>query len=158
MHIFLAGIMQGSHRGLELHDQGYRGRLVELLEAHLPAAKVYDPLAGHGESLEYHDDRARQVFYGHLEMCRDTDLLLAFVPEASMGTAMEMWEAWRSGRTVIAISPLTHNWAVKFCSHAVYGDIESLEHDLVTGVLAERIAQFANSVQGATAGSSSRAQ
>ena len=31
MRVFLAGIMQGSHVEADMHPQGYRGRLRELL-------------------------------------------------------------------------------------------------------------------------------
>ena len=35
-----------------------------------------------------------------------------------MGTAIEMWEAYQHGAAVVTISPMRHNWAVKFLSHA----------------------------------------
>jgi len=141
MRIFLAGIMQGSHQGEVLHDQDYRCRLRALLTKHLPHAEVYDPLADHKDSINYDDDRGRRVFLDHNRMCGETDLLLAFVPEASMGTAIEMWEAYRHGRVVITIGPLKHNWAVKFLSHELYPDVETFERALVSGSLARRIEQ-----------------
>jgi hypothetical protein len=65
---------------------------------------------------------------------------VAFVPEASMGTAIEMWEAYEHGRgAVIAISPLVHNWAIRFCSHAVYADFDEFEAALASGDLRRRI-------------------
>src|SRR5262245_45205389 len=120
MRIFLAGIMQGSHAGVEMHSQSYRGHLRQLIEQHMPQAEIYDPLADHRMSLDYDFDQGRAVFLRQNHMCRDVDVVIAFVPEASMGTAIEMWEAWRHGRIVIAISPLAHNWTVKFCSHLLY--------------------------------------
>jgi len=66
--------------------------------------------------------------------------VLAFVPEASMGTAIEMWEAHQHGAAVIAISPLRHNWAVKFLSHAIYADVESFEAALADDRVAKQIA------------------
>ena len=44
-----------------------------------------------------------------------------------MGTAIEMWEAHQHGAAVITISPLKHNWAVKFLSHALYADEAQFE-------------------------------
>ena len=42
--------------------------------------------------------------------------------------AIEMWEAHEHGRgVVLAISPLVHNWAIKYCSHAVYRDLDEFE-------------------------------
>jgi hypothetical protein len=139
VRIFLAGIMQGSHLGAVMHYQGYRAHLRELLQQHLPAVDVYDPLADHQLSLDYTDDQARTVFLNHNRMCSEVDVLIAFVPEASMGTAIEMWEAWRANRVVVAISPLSLNWTIKYCSHLVYADLESFQADLASGDLARRI-------------------
>ncbi|MBN2023960.1 MAG: hypothetical protein JW809_14345 [Pirellulales bacterium] len=138
MRIFLAGIMQGS-LAQSLHCQHYRRHLKELLEKHLPAAEVYDPREQHAESLGYDDPTGRAVFFHHNAMCREVDVLVAFVPEASMGTAIEMWEAHQHGAAVVTISPLARNWAVRFLSHALYPDVASFEADLVSGRLAERI-------------------
>jgi hypothetical protein len=133
MRFFLAGIMQGSHLGAVLHNQDYRGRIKALLAEHFPGADIYDPLADHKNSLDYNDEQGKRVFFHHNELCGQVDVVLAFVPEASMGTAVEMWEAYRNGRTVVTVSPLKHNWAVRFLSHAVYKDIEELEAALVSG-------------------------
>ena len=139
MRIFLAGIMQGSHLGAVLHNQDYRQRLKTLLPQHLPQAEIYDPLADHSSSLDYDADQGRSVFMHHNQMCSEIDVLIAFVPEASMGTAIEMWEAHRHGRVVFSISPLEHNWAIRFLSHEIYPDLESFEQALVSGKVAEII-------------------
>lgn len=140
MRIFLAGIMQGSHLGALMHNQDYRGHLKELLVEHLPQADVYDPLADHTSSLDYDADQGRSVFMHHNQMCCEVDVLIAFVPQASMGTAIEMWEAHRHGRVVLTISPLDLNWAVKFLSHKIYPDLEAFERALVAGEVGELIA------------------
>lgn len=146
MRFFLAGIMQGSHLGAVIHHQGYRERLRASLAAHFPDAEVYDPLADHRESIEYDQATGRQVFYGHNRMCREVDVIVAFVPEASMGTAIEMWEAYEHGRgAVLAISPLAHNWAIRFCSHAVYEDLEAFEAALAAGDVQRRIEEVLRS-------------
>jgi hypothetical protein len=139
MRIFLAGIMQGSHVTAALHEQDYRQRLYDLLVSHLPGATVYDPLADHRGSLDYDADRGRQVFLHHIQLCREVDVVLAFVPEASMGTAIEMWEAYHNGRVVIAVSPMKHNWAVKFLSHQLYADLDEFEQALASGQVAREI-------------------
>lgn len=139
MRFFLAGIMQGSHLAATIHPQGYRGHLRELIERHVPGAEVYDPLADHEDSLAYGDDQGRRVFFHHCEMCREVDVVLAFVPEASMGTAIEMWEARRAGRLVVVVSPMVHNWVVRFVGHVVYRDVEELEAALESGDFARKI-------------------
>jgi hypothetical protein len=139
MRIFLAGIMQGSHLGTAMHNQDYRGRIIGLLREHLPDAEVYDPLADHANSLAYDDETGRRVFLHHNQLCREVDVLLAFVPEASMGTAIEMWQAYQCGRTVVTISPLAHNWAVRYLSHVLYADLVQFEEELVSGRLQEKL-------------------
>jgi nucleoside 2-deoxyribosyltransferase len=141
MRLFLAGIMQGSHLGSVLHNQSYRERLKKLLAEYLAGAEIYDPLADHQNSLGYDDAKGREVFMHHNAMCRAVDAVIAFVPEASMGTAIEMWEAFQCGRAVITISPLGHNWAVRFLSHAVYRDEEAFEAALAQGEVARVIAE-----------------
>ena len=144
MRIFLAGIMQGSHVAAVLHAQDYRGRLKLLLAECLPGVEVYDPLSDHKNSLGYQDGRGREVFFRHNLMCREIDALVAFVPEASMGTAIEMWEAHQHGAAVIAISPLARNWAVRFLSHARYDDLPAFEAALRGGEVAECIRRVRN--------------
>ena len=142
MRIFLAGIMQGSHLGTAMHNQDYRARIKQLLEKHLPEAQVYDPLADHTSSIDYDDELGRRVFLHHNQLCGDVDLVLAFVPEASMGTAIEMWQAHCHGRLVVTISPLKHNWAVKFLSNVLYADIVEFEEALTSGRLAQKLEEL----------------
>ena len=139
MRFFLSGIMQGSHTEALVHNQDYRGRIKRLLQTQFPEAEIYDPRAEHADSINYDEATGRRVFFRHNEMCRQIDVLLAFLPEASMGTAIEMWEAYRHGAAVITISPLRHNWAVKFLSHAIYADVEEFEAAVNSGQLARQI-------------------
>lgn len=139
MRFFLAGIMQGSFVEPLVHNQDYRQRIKRLIHAHFPTAEVYDPRADHADSIEYDDATGRGVFFHHNKLCREIDVLLAFVPEASMGTAIEMWEAYQHGAAVITIGPLTHNWTVKFLSHALYADVAEFEAALQSGRVASQI-------------------
>ena len=142
MRFFLAGIMQGSLTEPTLHAQDYRGHLKQLIEAHFPEANVYDPLANHADSIAYDDTTGRDVFFSHNRMCREVDVLIAFVPEASMGTAIEMWEAYQHGAAVFAISPMVHNWAVKFLSHEIYKDLQACERAVADGSMRQRITEL----------------
>ena len=135
MRIFLAGIMQGSHVAALVHDQTYRNTFRDLVQEHWPQAEVYDPFANHSTSVGYDMRRAREVFTKHVGMCREFDLVIAFVPEASMGTAIEMWEAHTHGRVVVAVTPLVHNWVVQLASDAVYRDVDEFAHALQTGAI-----------------------
>lgn len=142
MQIFIAGIMQGSHREAVLHEQDYRTRLKNLLKQYLPDARIYDPLSDNEQSLDYDDQKGREVFLRHNRMCRTVDLVVAYVPEASMGTAIEMWEAHEHGQgAVVTISPLHHNWAIRFCSDLVYHSWESFEIALASGDLLAKVTE-----------------
>ncbi len=139
MRFFIAGIMQGSHTAKAVHEQDYRRQVSELLATHFPDADVYDPRAKHHNSLEYADLTGSEVFFRHNAMCREVDALVAVLPAASMGTAVEMWEAYRSGAAVISISPMEHNWVIRFLSHAVYPSLETFTHALANGEVARHI-------------------
>lgn len=139
MRFFLAGIMQGSHTEALVHNQDYRGRIARLLRSRFPEADVYDPGAEHADSINYDEATGREVFFRHNRMCREVDVLLAFLPEASMGTAIEMWEAYQHGAAVISIGPMKHNWAVKFLSHAMYADVAEFEAAVSSGRVARQI-------------------
>jgi hypothetical protein len=141
MRFFLAGIMQGSHVEAKLHQQEYRREITRLIREHFPGADVYDPQAEHAESLGYDEAVGRSVFMRHNLMCRDIDVLVAFVPAASMGTAIEMWEAHQHGAAVLTISPLRLNWAVQFLSHAIYDDLAAFEAAVRSGDAARSIAK-----------------
>jgi hypothetical protein len=139
--VFIAGIMQGSHLAADMHGQDYRLGISRVLLEHLPEAEVYDPRADHSGSLSYDDDFGREVFFRHNRMCAEVDLLVAFAPEASMGTAIEMWEAYRAGARVVTISPLVHNWAVKFLSHRLYADLAEFARAAAAGELRALLAE-----------------
>lgn len=135
MKIFLAGIMQGSLPDAEMHGQDYRSILRRSLQGCFPEADIYDPLEGHQESLEYDERRGRKVFVQHNELCREVDLVVAYLPQASMGTAIEMWEAHRAGRLVFAITPLAHNWAIRFTSDRIWASLAEFLEDAQSGKL-----------------------
>jgi hypothetical protein len=137
MRFFIAGIMQGSRQ--VNHDQDYRQRFAQLLTEHFPAAEIYDPLVEQQRSPECAGLTGRENFFRHNRMCREIDVLLAFLPEASMGTAIEMWEAHQHGAAVVTISPLKHNWAVKYLSHALYADEAGFVAAVCSGEVAARI-------------------
>ena len=122
--IFLAGIIQGSLVESAIHNQDYRSRIKRLLAESLPDAQVYCPVTAHPNSLAYDDARGRQVFLHHVELARNSDMVVAYLPSASMGTAVELWEAHRNGTAVVSITPLTVNWVIRFLSDLVVADLE----------------------------------
>ena len=133
LRFFIAGVMQGSSGGDDVVDQCYRTTIREVLGRVFPEADIYDPWAGHEESISYSDEKGKRVFLEHNAMCGQVDVLIAFLPEASMGTAIEMWEAYRNGKKVISISPMRHNWAIKFISDHRYDSLEDFVREVQDG-------------------------
>ena len=133
---FLAGVMQGSHTGKDLHPQEYRERIKALIGRKAPGARVFDPLDEHSGSVEYSDQKGLAVFQHHLDLAEKCGVLLCYLPVASMGTAIEMYECHRKGIAVITISPMATNWIVRFFSHRVFPDLDSFEEWLSPSSLA----------------------
>lgn len=131
---FIAGIMQGSQPD-GIHGQDYRDRLRQILGDAFPGAEVFCPFENHPQSVSYGDERGRNVFTDLVERAGHADVVVAYLPEASMGTAVEMWEAFQKGRLVIAISPLHRNWVVKFLTHRICADLAEFEEFVVSGEL-----------------------
>lgn len=124
--VFICGIIQGSHKGLDVHGQDYRTRIRQMVEKYMPSAEVYCPVSLHPESPGYGDRKAFSVFEESVEAARESDLLIAYLPEASMGSAIEMWEAKRAGVRIISITPLRENWVVRYASDLMLDSIEDL--------------------------------
>ena len=140
MRVFIAGIMQGSRTAKSLHSQDYRTELTEFLREKMPELSVYDPFAKNHDSINYGNEKGKDTFLRHNKMCgTEIDLLIAYVPEASMGTAIEMWEAWKNGAVIISISEMTSNWVVKYLSEAVYPDMDTFKQAVESGELAKII-------------------
>jgi nucleoside 2-deoxyribosyltransferase len=124
LRIFLSGIIQGSHAGSQLHDQSYREALKRLLHDRLPESEVVCPVELHPNGITYNLDEARAAFFSLVEEAAAADLVVAYLPEASMGTAIEMWQAYHLGRPVLTITPLRHNWVVNLLSRRVFASLE----------------------------------
>lgn len=125
--IFIAGIIQGSKKGKVLHNQDYRKRLKQILSRYFPKAQIIDPVAVHPESVYYTYQTGKKVFHNSIKEALASDLVIAYLPEASMGTAIEMWECHIKKVPVWAISPLKENWVVKFLSKKVFSSTKELE-------------------------------
>jgi hypothetical protein len=135
MRIFIAGIMQGSRRDNGVDDQGYRERIASIIRARVPDADIVDPWTLHPESPAYDDTLGRQVFMEFNEAAASADVLVAYVPQASMGTAIEMWQAFKAGVRVLTISPLAENWVVKFLSDRVFATLDEFAQYVARGEL-----------------------
>lgn len=130
MRVFIGGVMQGSKKGMGINDQGYRQIISQAVRTRHPAVEILDPAALFPDSVNFDDDRARQVLFGMAEEAVTADIVIVYLPEASMGTALEMVRAYDAGTPVVSISPMTHNWFIRFLSRRVFSTLEAF-HDWV---------------------------
>lgn len=133
MHVFIAGVMQGVRRDDQIDDQHYRVRIREALYKQLPDIRITDPWALNPNSVTYDADRARHTFLTMTKEAGRADLLIAYLPVPSMGTAMEMWEAFQAQTYIIAVTPLIHHWAVRFTANEIVPDLDGLVADIENG-------------------------
>ncbi|UCB52900.1 MAG: hypothetical protein JSV10_02065 [Candidatus Zixiibacteriota bacterium] len=129
---FLAGIIQGSNTGRILQNQDYRDRIKTLLRRHFPQAKIFDPVEKHPDSVNYDYRTGESVFLGYIKLATECDCMIAYLPEASMGTSVEMWECYKTGVPVWTISPMKENWSVKFLSKRIFESLDEFELYLKT--------------------------
>lgn len=125
MRVFIGGVMQASIQGKGIVSQAYRREIADALRARWPELEIIDPFSLHPNSVEYDDIAAKETLFAMLDHAASSDLLIAFVPTASMGTALEMYRAHQAGVPVITISPLATNWVVNALSRRVFPDLES---------------------------------
>jgi len=129
---FIAGVIQGSAQGRELCDQSYREQLTQLLKETFHDAVVISPYDLHPNSIDYSLDRGKATFLKMVSRARQCDVLIAYLPEASLGTAIEMWECSRVGVPIWTISPMKENWVIKFFSQRVFSNLNEFKRFLLT--------------------------
>ncbi len=147
MHIFLAGVMQGARLDNQIHAQDYRVQITEALHNRFPEAQITDPWALNPNSVEYDEPLARQTFLSMTAKAGEADLLIAYLPTVSMGTAMEMWQAFQSNTYIVAITPHVHHWAIRFTANEVLPDLQSFLTLLENGHL-EQVVPNSRAVDG----------
>lgn len=125
MRVFIAGVMQASSLGKGIVDQRYRSQIRSVLLARWPQLDVVDPLELHPDSVEYQSSEAKETLFSMIELACSSDVVVAYAPVASMGTALEMYAAYLRNVPVLAISPMADNWVVRALSRRVFPDLAS---------------------------------
>lgn len=131
--IFIAGIIQGSDKGRGIYDQGYRKKLKSLLTEYLPEVEVYCPFENHPNSIDYDSEKGKRVFFELMERASQADILIAFLPQASLGTAIELWQAHQAKKIIFTISPMTENWVIKFLPDKNFTTLTDFEEFIRSG-------------------------
>lgn len=142
MHIFLAGVMQGMRLDNRIDDQSYRVRLTAALKTHVPDVRITDPWAMHPNSVNYDVAQARRTFLTMTKEAGKADALIAYLPTVSMGTAMEMWEAYQQNTYIIAITPHVHHWAIRFTSNEILPSLDDLLAQIENGRFVQTVSAY----------------
>jgi hypothetical protein len=128
--------MQGSGTDVSIHNQGYRVAIGAAIKTCFSEAEIIDPLELHPDGgVKYGPEKAKRTLLEMAEEAAQADVLIAYLPEASMGTAVEMWQAYQTGKPVLTISPLAENWVVRFLSTRVFPSIRAFESFVAEGDL-----------------------
>jgi nucleoside 2-deoxyribosyltransferase len=136
MRIFISGVMQGSIDGRGIENQGYRQQIGALLRAWNPEVEIIDPLKLWPDSVSYDMDKARDTLLEAIDLAANADAVVAYLPTASMGTALEMWGAYKAGVPVYTITDLRFNWAVHTMSTRVFHAMEDFAAFVHSGGMA----------------------
>jgi nicotinamide-nucleotide amidase len=116
--------MQGSRQDEDICAQDYRTAIREIILARYPDAEVICPFDLYPDSVGYGYERGKETFLDLARRAGEAEFLVAYLPEASMGTAIEMWQAYGAGARILTVSPMLDNWVVKFLSHRVFPSLE----------------------------------
>jgi len=139
MRLFVAGIMQGSLPGVEVHSQDYRVRVKQIVNQYYPQIEVVCPWELHPNSPDYGPDMARETLLSMAALAAQCEILVAFLPQASMGTALEMCRAYDGRRTILTISPLQSNWVVQSLSDRIFPTLVEFEAYVTGGRLLDGV-------------------
>lgn len=164
--VFIAGTMQGASNDLQVADQSYRDVIRNLVLQRWPDARCVDPskpvrelvneaAADHGirdaiygqlsgqrinlDDLSDEVQRFREAFRRMTVRAADCDLVIAYIPGTapSMGTAMEMYQAFIASVPVVAITNMRVNLSIVSTATWILSDLNQLEawleeHDVDT--------------------------
>lgn len=142
---FLSGVMQGKKadgEGIEgTVNQDYRGQIKAVVLAADPSATVVEPWdlvggfvqstypEGTPQSDMFRDDaHVRQAFQICVDAAAKADVVISYLPEASMGSAVEIHSARATGRKVLVVAPgsMAGNWVVRSYADRTFASIDDL--------------------------------
>ncbi|RMG92948.1 MAG: hypothetical protein D6706_16090, partial [Chloroflexi bacterium] len=146
-HVFIAGVMQGQRHDDQIEAQDYRRQITQALRTSYPHVTITDPWALHPNSVHYDEATARKTFLTMTQRAGQVDALIAYLPQVSMGTAMEMWEAHQNNVFVVAVTPFVHHWAIRFTADLILPTLDELFELLANGRFHQLIQQKKENTQ-----------
>ena len=144
MRFFLSGVIQGSTIDDGITDQSYRERLLKILRTAFPVPEhiTLCPIEMFPYSTAMSDGTAKVAFEQLVESAASADAVVAYLPVASNGTAIEIWEASKRGTPVFTISSMSSNWVIKFYSTRIFPTIEAFAEFVQSGEMHTFMQQY----------------
>lgn len=137
MKYFISGVMQGSSTGettkKTLNDQNYREIIKSILQKYDENCYIYDPYDKPKEYLEekehlFNDSKfVTELFEEILSNLNECDVIVCYLPQASMGSSIELWEAYKSKKKIYVITQMSQNWVTRICATKIFESIEEFE-------------------------------
>ena len=127
MKLFISGVMQGSIQGTGIQKQDYRRILTDIIKDNHPGVEIVDPIKLFPDSVTFDNEKAKAVLNELVDIAANADLVVAYLPEASMGTAMEMLRAHDKGKPIVTITTMQKNWFILAMSNVIVPSIEAFE-------------------------------
>ena len=134
---FIAGIIQGSNRDDAVYNQHYREIIAQILNQSFPDSDIYCPVENHPDSISYNNKKAKRIFFDHIEWIKKSHGLIVYLPEASLGTGIEMWEAYHARPITITISPMVKNWVVRILSDKICPSLSDFQDFVESGAMSD---------------------
>jgi len=109
MRYFVGGVMQGASQANNtintLQSQDYRKIIKDIITQADKEAEIFDPFEAPSKLLGTSDEKKlddtqyiTELFKYNLDVIKNkTDIVVAYIPVASQGTAVEMWTAYQHG-------------------------------------------------------------
>jgi hypothetical protein len=139
--VLVVGILRGSRRGMRFHSQKYRTDIKRLLEDHLTGVEVHSPIESAKDMHDYGFVKGIEAFFDIVRRAAQYDALVVYVPEASMGSAIMMWEAFRNQRPIVTISPLQDNRTVRALTTTLCKNLSEFRSFVRSGQFAALLAK-----------------
>ena len=139
--IFVSGIVHGSREN-DVYPQCYRKRLVDVIEKSWETAIVSCPSIANSKTSTESLTDTMKAFELQLSSLKKSDIVVAYIPEASMGAAIEIYNASLRGKYVVTITPLQSSRIIKIFSHDIYDSVDSFEQACEIGKFKKDFARF----------------
>lgn len=138
--IYITGIQRGSKK--ELHPQTYRKQIIDAIRETWDSATLQCPTIDESRDKEEQLKDTVKEFEQRLSLLKKANIIVAYIPEASMGSAIELYNASLRGKYVVTISPMRSNRIIRLFSHDIYDSVESFINACQVGKFKKDYSRF----------------